>query len=137
MARTDVDRDAARRRVEEELADRGWNIADLAREAGVDPGTVGDFVGGSRWPQFSTRGKLAAAFGWTPDSIDRAARGEEIRAGSGKTVSALDQDGGVLLSLPPDAFEGLSPADREEAISAAKATLLERAREIRRRLDQR
>ena len=51
------------------------------------------------------------------------------------TVSTSDQDAGVLLSLPPEALEGLTPTEREEAISAAKATLLERVREIRRRLD--
>lgn len=52
-----------------------------------------------------------------------------------ETVRPEDQDAGVLLSLPPGAFDGLTPADREEAIAAAKAALLERAREIKRRID--
>lgn len=42
----------------------------------------------------------------------------------------------MLLSLPADALDGLNASEREEAIAAAKATLLERIRDIRRRLDR-
>ncbi|MCW2496066.1 hypothetical protein [Jatrophihabitans sp.] len=49
------------------------------------------------------------------------------------SVSGDDQDGGVLLDMPRDVLEGLSPLEREEAITAAKLSLYEKAREIRRR----
>lgn len=123
-------RDWVRQRVETELSNRGWNIADLAREAGTDPGTVGDFLGGSRWPQYATRSRIATALGWTPDSIALIERGAEPMPG---TVGTSTQDAGVLLDMPPEALEGLGPAEREEVITAAKLSALEKAREIRRR----
>lgn len=141
-----VGRDALRERIKDELTTRSWNIADLAREAGVDSGTIGDFVNGVRWPQMATRSKIAMAFGWTPDSLGRIERGEPpvpatISRGTGTSevyeiVGAVDQDAGVLLSLPEDALQGLTPAEREEVVTAAKLKALETAREIRRRLNE-
>jgi transcriptional regulator with XRE-family HTH domain len=98
----------------------GMTQAELGEAVGAARETVGNWELGVTSPR-NKLGKLREVLGENLDG----------------NVGAADQDGGVLLSLPPDAFEGLSPADREEAISAAKATLLERAREIRRRLDQR
>ena len=129
----DDGRERVRERVQDEMTRRSWSNADLARAASVDAGTVGDFLAGTRWPKGVTRGKIAGALGWTPESLDRLERGEEPR--SAESVSDQPQDAGVLLNLPPGAFDGLSLADQEEALAAAKAALLERAREIRRRLD--
>lgn len=116
------------------MTGRGWTNADLARAAGVDAGTVGDFLGGVRWPKGITKAKFAAALGWTPESLDRIERGDEPV--SAETVSSSDQDAGVLLDMPPEALEGLGPAEREEVITAAKLSALAKAREIRRRLDE-
>lgn len=72
------------------------------------------------------------------DCADRASvdRASLLAAGHRADVSRAPEHAWVLLSLPPDALAGLSLVEREEAISAAKATLLEQAREIPRRLDQ-
>lgn len=120
--------------VNDEMVRQELGVYELARKAGVDPATVSDFVAGRRWPQVATRKRVSEALGWLPEGIDRLARGQ-APTDQTETVSDGDQDEGVLMSLPRGAFEGLSPSDREEAIAAAKATLLERAREIRRRLD--
>lgn len=47
--------------------------AELARRAGVDPTTVRALVKGSRWPNPSTRQKLAEALGWELGDTLRAA----------------------------------------------------------------
>jgi transcriptional regulator with XRE-family HTH domain len=120
--------------VQDEMARRGWTNAELAREAAVDAGTIGDFLGGSRWPKGVTRAKLATAFGWTPESLDIVERGGEPVPI--ETVGTPTQDAGVLLDMPPEALEGLGPAEREEVITAAKLSALAKAREIRRRLDE-
>lgn len=126
----------ARVRVNRELSSRGWNVADLAREALVDAGTIGDFLSGKRWPQIATRSKIAGAVGWTPDSIDLLVQGLDPKLAD-ETVGPQDDDGGVLLDMPREVLEGLSPAERDEVITAAKLSALQTAREIRRRLDER
>jgi hypothetical protein len=76
------------------------------------------------------------AYHWQPGSIGAVLAGGEPRpADSSDPVGPAPQDGGVLLSLPSDAFADLTDAEREEAIAIGKAAILERAREIRRRLD--
>lgn len=135
ITRQDALRGSARLRVQREMSERGWNIADLAREAGLDPGTVGDFINGPRWPQYATRSKISRALGWAANGLDQLADGEQPALAS-ETVSRPDLDMGVLLSMPPEALEGLGPAEREEVIAAAKLSALRAAREIRRRLDE-
>lgn len=57
MSRTKIGEKRARATAEKAMATLGMSAAALAREAGVDPSTVGDFVAGRRWPR---REKLAA-----------------------------------------------------------------------------
>lgn len=128
-------REEARGRVRAALGERGWTAAELSREARVDMGTVGDFLNGNRWPQVSTQRKIDLALGWIPGTINSIARGEPAPT-TAETVGDEDQDAGVLLSLPPEALEGLDAIDREEVIAAARLSALQAAREIRRRLDQ-
>jgi hypothetical protein len=83
----------------------GWNRTDLAREAGVDPGTVADFLDGSRWPQAATRGKLELALKLDPGEIAREAEGlNDVRDPS--------QDGYVPRGRQR------APADDEAALAA-------------------
>jgi transcriptional regulator with XRE-family HTH domain len=103
---------------------------DLARKAGVDPDTVADFVNGRRWPQTGTRAKIAQALGWTPETIDRLARGEA----PARSIPPEPPDD-VAIHLPAGTLAGLAPAEREEAVAAARLRLLERVREIRRGRD--
>lgn len=127
----------AREAVERQMIAFGWNISDLARNSGLDVGTVGDFISGQRWAQPATQNKLEQALGWAAGSIVLITRGgEPVTAVDVETVGPGDQDADVLASLPPEALEGLDAADRAEVIAAAKLSALEKAREIRRRLDQ-
>lgn len=57
MSRTKAGEQRARTVVERAMSEVGYSTAALAREAGIDPGTVGDFLLGKRWPR---REKLAA-----------------------------------------------------------------------------
>lgn len=96
----------------------GMTQAELGQAVGAARETVGNWELGVTSPR-NKMGKLREVLGENLDG----------------NVAPVDQDGGMLLSLPPGVLDGLSPADREEVIAAAKAALLERAREIRRRLD--
>jgi transcriptional regulator with XRE-family HTH domain len=98
---------------------RGLTQQELAHEVGVARETVGNWETGVSTPR-NKMGRLREVLGDDLSGI----------------VGAPDQDAGVLLSLPPSALEGLSEAEREEITATAKASALERAREIRRRLDQ-
>ena len=62
-------RAAVRVAVTAEMASRGWNIADLRNAADIDPGTIGDFLDGSRWPQIRTLGKIEKALDWPAGTI--------------------------------------------------------------------
>ena len=64
------------------MAHRRWNVADLAREAGIDPGTVGDFLSGTTWPQRSKQNAMEDALGLTGGTIAAAASGHLTRAGA-------------------------------------------------------
>lgn len=97
----------------------GYTQAELGEKVGAARETVGNWELGITSPR-NKLGKL------------REVLGEDLDG----NVSADDQDPGVLLSLPPEALEGLGAMEREEAITAAKLALLEKAREIRRRLDE-
>ncbi len=128
-------RDRARQAVAAQMSAFDWNTSDLARNAAVDVGTVGDFLNGSRWPQSATRSKLARALSWTSESIDLIVRGDDPRQDDTETVGDAPQDDAVLASLPAEALEGLGAAERAEVIAAAKLSALQTARAIRRRLD--
>lgn len=77
------------------MADRGWNIADLATKAGVDPGTAGDFLSGKQWPKIGTQGKFERALGIQPGTLGRLARGET-------GASLLDGPGKLPADVTPD-----------------------------------
>lgn len=90
------------------MAHRGWNNARMATEAGVDPGTLGDFLAGNRWPKSPTRGRVEAALGWAPGTIAGIVAGLEPPAVGGETEDAETQD--ELLYRRP---EGLSDEEWE------------------------
>jgi hypothetical protein len=60
------------------MAEREWNITDVATMTGMDPGTIGDFLNGKRWPKIGNQGKFEKALGWAPGTLGRLARGELI-----------------------------------------------------------
>lgn len=123
-----TDRDAAIAAVRDRMASLRIEPRDLARAAPADPDTVGDFLEGRRWPRLTTLAKLDVALGWGPGTIDRLSRGHEPA-----DVSPVEEAlAGVLLDVTEEAYADLSPAERDEAVAAAKMTFLERARQIRR-----
>lgn len=97
----------------------GLTQAELGEAVDVARETVGNWETGVTSPR-NKLGKL------------RAVLGEELDG----NVRPSDQDGGVLLDMPREVLEGLSPAERDEVITAAKLSALQTAREIRRRLDE-
>lgn len=109
------------------------STAALAKSIGLDPGTVGDFLNGTRWPQAVTRAKLEEAVDWPTGSIAAIADGAPVPESVGAVADA--PRGAVLLDLPAEVTEGMSPMEREELIATLKARAFEKAAEIRRRID--
>lgn len=118
-----LDRDRARAVVLAQLAQRGWDKARLASEAGIDYSTAGDFLNGNRWPRVPTLTKIDQALGWEPGTTGRIATGDD--------VPVVGDDGGMLLNVDPAVYEDLSRAELAEAIATAEAVFLQKVREIR------
>lgn len=113
---------AAAAAVEAAAGEKGWNAADLASVAQVDPATVGDFLGARRWPQMKTRGALEKALGWPAGSIARIADG-----GAAPIVGPATQDAEptglpVGSGVDPELLVELAQAD-PAAIEAVRAVL--------------
>jgi hypothetical protein len=69
-----MNEDAARREVRRAVEARGGRVT-FARAAGVDPGTLSDFIDGTRWPHAKTRTKIEQALGWDAGRITDLAEG--------------------------------------------------------------
>lgn len=95
------DRHEASARVAAWLAARGRDKTWLALEAGLDAGTVGDFLNGSRWPQLRTQGAIERALGWQSGSIHQIGRGADP-----ETVGAPIQDPPAYVAAPGATKEG-------------------------------
>lgn len=76
MSRTEG-QSRARLAVQAAMAARGMNPGDLARKGNVDPGTVGDFLSGQRWPKLRTQGRIEDALGWPAGTIAAVVNGAE------------------------------------------------------------
>ncbi len=96
------------------LAGHRRNPAWLVDQTGVDPGTIGDFLNGLRWPKLSTQGKIEAALGWEPGTIRQVGNGGEVPPLPESVGPARDDGRGpaedALLYRRPD---GLSDDDWE------------------------
>lgn len=126
----------ARAMVAEEMARRGWNVADLARAARIDLGTAGDFLNGTRWLRRATQNKIEEAVEWWPGTIGYYERGEEPPPRSdSETVSADDDHAGVLLDIDRGDFESLDPMTRKRAMAEMTALFYKIAEDARRRAD--
>lgn len=133
MVNPEDGRATARAAVLTELRRRGVSHRRFAAEAGIAPGTALDFVNGVRWPISATLAKIETYLGWPPGQIDNLARG---LVDPDVTPSDHDDVSGVLLDVDPKLLEGLAPDERDEAITAAKLSLLSTARAIRRSREQ-
>jgi hypothetical protein len=57
------------------MAHLEWNNTQLVAATGADPGTVGDFLNGKRWPKIGTQGKIERALGWPAGTLRTIASG--------------------------------------------------------------
>src|SRR6478609_2085506 len=57
------------------MAQQEWNNTQLVAVTEADPGTIGDFLNGKRWPKIGTQGKIEKALGWTPGTLRAIAMG--------------------------------------------------------------
>lgn len=99
------------------LARNEKNPAWLVDQTGADPGTIGDFLNGLRWPKTGTQGKIEKALGWHPGTIRQIGNGADIdppmvslRKDIPTSVGGNTDDADSLLYRRPD---GMSDADWE------------------------
>lgn len=77
------------------MAHLEWNNTQLVAATGADPGTIGDFLNGKRWPKLGTQGKIERAIGWPPGTLRAIAAGSPApRADDGAPTSAQTVGGG-------------------------------------------
>ena len=110
-----MSRELARRAVRREVAPEG-RLA-FAKRAGVDPGTLANFLDGTRWPQSRTLSKIEAAIGWPPGYI------AELAEGSTTTEIGGDAIGGARILV--ESYRQLSPEDQRQ-VERIVATFLVR-----------
>lgn len=117
---SDDRRAAVRVAVNAEISRRGWTVKKFAEEAGADPGTVGDFLGGTRWPRYKTLGLFEEALGWPRGSIPAMLEG----ADPPKTQDPNRGSQGVPVGsgVDPQLLVDLATAS-PEAIEAVRAVL--------------
>lgn len=102
------------------MAERRLEVAEVSRATKLDPGTITDFLAGSRWPRNASLARLDAFFDWEPGTLANLAARAEPTPPAGLV---LDVDEGVLA--------GLTAAEREEVLAAARLAAMRTAREIR------
>ena len=88
------------------LAHHEQNTAWLARQTKADPGTIGDFLNGNRWPKYGTQGRIEKALGWPAGTLTAIADGGQVPNLDGTSVGALgeaaDSSADALLYRRPD-----------------------------------
>lgn len=127
MSRTEnPNRARARTAVVEAMSGLGLTKTEFAREAGLDVGTVGDFLDGSRWPRLPTLAKIDAALGWAPGTTSSVASGGDVPNVGDDTDSHR-----MLLNVDPATYDDLDRAELAEAMATAQAVFLQKVREIR------
>lgn len=128
----DLDQAAAVALASREMHRRAWDLAELARVAKVDPGTVGDFFAGIRWPRTSTRGRIETALGLHPGSLLAAAEHRDPQPAP-ETVSG-DDEALDFVATGKGGARGISDAgviDELEQMQKRISEILERLRDGR------
>lgn len=106
----------------------------LAKRAGLNRDTVGDFLGGKTWPQPTRLAAIEAALDLDPGTLDRVFNGQEpptVLNRSDENESVGGGSDGLVVTFSAEAVSDLSPTERDEVEAAARAAALRRIREIR------
>jgi hypothetical protein len=74
------------------LARRHRNPAWLVAVTKADPGTIADFLNGTRWPKLGTQGRIEDALGWPPGTIRQIGFGGDVPEDQDETVGASGED---------------------------------------------
>lgn len=119
-----VSRELARRAAGREIADEG-RLA-FAKRAGIDPGTLADFLNGTRWPQSRTLAKMEAAIGW--------ARGHIADLAEGSTTTELGNDTSVGARILVETYRQLSPEDQRQVERIVSTFLIREEQQSTKRL---
>lgn len=97
------------------LAHHEQNAAWLARQTKADPGTIGDFLNGNRWPKYGTQGKIEKAVDWPAGTLTAIADGGDPPALEAPSIGPSEDDAAsshdALLYRRPD---GLSDEEWEK-----------------------
>lgn len=100
---------AAANKVAAWLAHNELSISWLAEKAEADPGTVGDFLNGTRWPKVGTQGRFEKALGWPAGVIRQMGQGEDLDLPMERNVGADPQDPPQYVESPGErATEGMT-----------------------------
>lgn len=119
------------------LASNAKNPAWLVDVTGADPGTIGDFLNGKRWPKIGTQGKIEKALGWPAGSIRQIGNGAtpdpSLVSTQPATVGAGPQDAGYVSAPGPHEVGGIS----DDEVLRVLDKVQEQIDELRRRMETR
>src|SRR6478609_7935533 len=87
------------------MAQQEWNNTQLVAATRADPGTIGDFLNGKRWPKLGTQGKIERALDWPAGTLRTIAAGgsapDPDTGASGPWHQAEHQDDVLRFRRPP------------------------------------
>lgn len=111
-------RTAARRAVTLWLIEHEQSRSWLYKTAGIDAGTLNEFLNGNRWPAEATQGKIERALGWSVGTISGIAEGltEPPSETSDETFSKMSEDTSTLLFRRPGGLSDEEWADMRKNI---------------------
>lgn len=120
MAQTNNQRRAADA-VAARMAHLEWNNTQLVAATGADPGTIGDFLNGKRWPKLGTQGKIERALDWPAGTLRTIAAGgpapePAVGVGAGRN-NGDQQDDMLRFRRPPGMTDQQWEAVRERTES--------------------
>ncbi|PZR55293.1 hypothetical protein DNL40_02670 [Xylanimonas oleitrophica] len=117
----------ARHAVDAAITERGVSRTRAAALAGVADVTVLRFLNGDQWPRTQPLAKIERWLGWPVGSINRIAEGGAVP----DSPEAATESGRIALPAAAADYQDLTESELAEAITAAHATFMERARTIR------
>lgn len=109
------------------LAANEKNPAWLVDATGADPGTIGDFLNGLRWPKLGTQGKIEKALGWPSGCIRQIGNGSDP-----EVVGAVVQDPGYVAAPGDRSSEGSTDDEVLREVRAMRGEVRELSERVAR-----